>query len=63
MGWVMNERGLFTRAEWEAMTDAEREQWRELRRLAVEHAQREHTARQSLNDALTVERFGTHEHG
>lgn len=49
---------LFTYAEWAAMTDAEREQWRELRRLAVEQAQREHHARQALNDALTVERFG-----
>jgi hypothetical protein len=48
---------LFTREEWQAMTDAEREQWRELRRMAVEHAQREHTTRQALNDSLTVERF------
>jgi len=42
------------------MTDAEREQWRELRRLAVEDAQREHQANQQhqrLVDSLTVERF------
>lgn len=53
---------LFTFEEWCAMTDAEREQWRELRRLAVEDAQREHHARQQLLDALTVERF-SHDHG
>ena len=50
---------LFTYAEWAAMTEAEREQWRELRRMAVESAREDH---QRLVDSLTVERF-SHDHG
>ena len=59
-GWVMSEhQPLFTYDEWQAMSDAERAQWRDLRRMAVEQAQRDHQARrQRLNDSLTVERFG-----
>lgn len=55
--------GLFTYEEWAAMTDAEREQWRELRRMAVEDAQLDHDQRrQRMLDSLTVERFGGHDH-
>lgn len=45
---------LFTHDEWEALTDAERQWWREQRRRDVDAAREE---RQRLNDALTVERF------
>jgi hypothetical protein len=57
---------LFTREEWEAMSDHERELVAEARRRAVEEAKRRHPAgRAALLDSLTVERFtrGTHGHG
>jgi predicted Fe-S protein YdhL (DUF1289 family) len=62
-GWVMSERErpephLFTYLEWCALSDEERAQVLAQRRAQVEQAKREHDARQRLNDALTVERFG-----
>jgi hypothetical protein len=53
---------LFTREQWEALTDDERELWRAARRREVDAARKEHDARKRLNDSLTVERF-SHDHG
>lgn len=49
----------YSRAEWEAMSDHDREVVRDYRRREVEAARAEHEERQRLLDALTVERFGT----
>jgi hypothetical protein len=47
----------YSRAEWEALTDHDREVVAEERRRAVEDAAREHAARAALLESLTVERF------
>jgi hypothetical protein len=64
-GWVMSERAphLFSREEWAAMSEHDRELVAEARRREVEEAKRHHPAgRRALLDSLTVERF-SHGHG
>lgn len=48
---------LYTAAEWQAMTEHDRELLRADRRRAVEEARAEHEDRDRLLESLTVERF------
>lgn len=59
VGWVMNDPGphLYTREEWEALSDHDRDLLREHRRREVDAARVAHQRRAELLDALTVERF------
>lgn len=56
----MSDRGprYYTRDEWEAMSEHDRDVVRDYRRREVERAAEEHEERQRMLDALTVERFG-----
>jgi hypothetical protein len=55
----MNEQAphLYSRAEWEAMSEHDRAVLREHRAREVEQARAAHQARAALLDTLTVERF------
>lgn len=59
--WVMSDYlpHLFTREEWEAMSDHDRELVADMRRREVEEAKRRHPSsrRMQLLDSLTAERF------
>lgn len=60
---MSDEPRLYTRDEWEAMSDHDRAVVAEDRRRAVEAERARHESRTRLLDDLMTERFGRVEHG